>query len=477
MSEEIEILDEVNLVQFFQDMDRTVIDGFSFAISTINYQSQALNRTVKIQNCTFLNGAEFLKFDLGGDLIFENCVFDGGENDQYLFEGFSRGKVTFRHTNQFNAKTIFKNFNNIELEVGGQYSAELQVIGGNGKVSVRGSGTHSSSYSDIVFSSTSGLKQLLLRDLKHDGTITFHGAIPEKVSFANGSYGTIKFHNGRNLGQCKVGNLNAKDTSIKLFEFPFLYNEGSMEFLNVEIDAIRMNHLNNDNGIIDFRSIIFNKEIQFQDSNLSNVKFIDTHFHGAKLYLDRSLLGSVVFSNITWTEKHSVESLLPSETDEQKTQRFKVITEVYRQLKKNSISESDHIRALKFYRNEMDSYWNRIKIDKTESRANRLLIRINKISSNFGQSYWLPLRWILLGQLIICLIIWNLEASNWCGPGTFCSSNFGSGLAEYLTWLVPIYKTPEHWTDGSKAIGVLMRVYNGYFIYHFIKATRKFGKI
>jgi ABC-type sugar transport system permease subunit len=51
-----------------------------------------------------------------------------------------------------------------------------------------------------------------------------------------------------------------------------------------------------------------------------------------------------------------------------------------------------------------------------------------------------------------------------------------NGLSQYLTMLIPVFKTPEYWTGMSVSISIIIRLFNALMIYYFIRGVHKFGK-
>ena len=52
-----------------------------------------------------------------------------------------------------------------------------------------------------------------------------------------------------------------------------------------------------------------------------------------------------------------------------------------------------------------------------------------------------------------------------------------NGILEVLYYVNPIRKIDENSLKSVQGLDVLLRAVNAYFIYHFIKASRKFGKM
>ena len=144
--------------------------------------------------------------------------------------------------------------------------------------------------------------------------------------------------------------------------------------------------------------------------------------------------------------------------------------ESYRQLKLAYLNNSDKFNALKFYRNEMYSYFRGTLFSKSENLWNKILLILDFGTSNFGQSYLMPLGWLFGFHLLFFSCFWNFHY--WENTLTGFDE-FG----EFWTLLNPAHAQPSYVESGmGKFTDFVMRVSSGFFIFHFIKVTRRFGK-
>lgn len=117
----------------------------------------------------------------------------------------------------------------------------------------------------------------------------------------------------------------------------------------------------------------------------------------------------------------------------------------------------------------MNLYWKEIIIEGGEKWYDRVLVFLSRWVSDFGQNWTMPL--ILLftihAVLMNCIFSWDT---------TLTYGNLKIGFwGEYFQLLNPIHKLPDYInTDGGKIADFFMRIFGGYFIYHFIKASRKY---
>ena len=440
----------------------------------ISTENRGRSYTKRFVDCIFNKGFR-VEFS-SGEITFINCVFD--ESTDALMSSIHRGNFTFKNCT-FNRKLIIKKASKVfisDTEVKGtlkfqKYDYEEIKIW-NTEFS-----HHISQIAiENIHNAESGNIELLQLDV---GEVIFSDYIGKKVRIWNGSYGNIYLNNVQNLQNLQIWGDNATNNRIKIKQLvmQYLNLEGDVLIKFAEIDSWDISPFDLKKGTMRLQSVVINKEAIITQSNLSQVQFNDVNFYEAKLILDWTFLSDTRFANILWPKGHLIDSDMKNSTDDEKVLMLRAKTEVYRQLKKVSLDEANNIEALKFYRNEMTTYWDRVKLDKTETPANRFLIGVNRKFSDFGQSYLKPLKWMLIFHLILCLSVWIIEGLYHHGICGLLDSSFSEGIRQYFTWLIPIYDVPEIWTAFSIVVGLFMRILSGFFIFHIIKATRKFGKV
>lgn len=518
---EKELIDKRQLFDILCATNQTEIKDKKFESLQLSLQSSKMRGAKTFINCEFNGGGIFTHIEISGDLIFDNCVFNASEDEEYKFETISGGNLTFRYDNEFNCRLGLINLNNSSTEIGGQFSNEIYISGGSCTLSFRGPGGELiSNFKNITLINSNNFKSIFFRDLKQIGIVRFSKKVSDILNFAQGEYDTIQFQNTFDLKELKFGSLqNNSKFSANSISLPDLNLTGKIEFLNSEILKIDLSSFNNisgnvlfkdaiiydmdlssfymQEGSVRFQNIEFKESFKAVQSNFQKAQFVGVNFYNAKLYLDWSLLSEAFYSNVVWPKDYLVypnlvnkkyawrviKQLFPAlfkgkrHLKNEEHIELKVQREIYRQLKAISIKNVNNIDTLIFYKNEMRVYWIDMRFKKEISTGDQFLLFLNRYLSNFGQSYLRPFLWILFGQTVFCILIWHFEADKWCGDGTNCKLDFVKGIAEYFTWLNPIFKTPEYWTSKSVIISFFMRIYNGFFIYHFIKATRKFGKV
>ncbi len=266
--------------------------------------------------------------------------------------------------------------------------------------------------------------------------------------------------------------------------------KGALLFNGVEIQNLKFTSVLSQSGVVQ----INNAEIEntsFLDSTFKNIYWNNVSFK-QKLEIENSDLSALKYANIDWipiTKFSCIElqydQLLYSEEEKKEVidniKDLRNEREVYRQLKSAATSMQNHIDAMEFYRLEMRLYWKDIRFTKSTPWQNRVLVFIDRFVSDFGQNWLSPLLWMFSIHFVLFLCLSQTKLlCNWsiCDIKCIFSAFFG-GIGEYLTYLNPVHKFPDSYimTNGDKIISFLMRISATFFIYHFIRATRRYGKV
>lgn len=145
--------------------------------------------------------------------------------------------------------------------------------------------------------------------------------------------------------------------------------------------------------------------------------------------------------------------------------------DTYRQLKKASWANKNTIDALQFHANEMQTYWKEVRIIGGINTPDRILIFLNRWVSNFGQSWHMPLIWLFSVHFILLMSLYKWQF-------TLDLGNIEMGIGNFFYLMNPAHKSLDFISTGfGQFTEFFMRVFAGFFIFHFIKATRKFGRI
>lgn len=256
--------------------------------------------------------------------------------------------------------------------------------------------------------------------------------------------------------------------------------KGALLLNGVKIQNLKFTSVLSQSGVLQ----INNAEIEntsFLDSTFKNIYWNNVSFQ-KKLQIENSDLSSLKYANIDWipdtkfscTDLQFDQVFYNKDDKQEIKENIKLLRndrEVYRQLKSAATSMQNHIDSMEFHRLEMRLYWKDIRFTKSTSLQNRVLVFFDRWVSDFGQNWWLPIIWLFFVHFILfmCIFQWSLSCE---------IENFKNGLGEYFTLLNPIHKTPDYINTGMGLFTEFwMRALNGFFIYHFVRATRRYGKI
>jgi uncharacterized protein YjbI with pentapeptide repeats len=308
-----------------------------------------------------------------------------------------------------------------------------------------------------------------------------------------------------------------KEPSIvanKIEELSIAWNSfnGSVKIEDLEIEHLTMNDVNNEKGFMRFNELKISKA-DFRDVAIKSFYWNQVVFKD-ELRIERCDFSSLKIANVKWltNSKKLSDSFIDEEVplfyllrkrwferfkknedsnnvrflyswrkkwfgdlhcyDDEDLSILQYERETYRQLKATSISNHNLLDSLDFYRNEMRLHWKEMRINGERNWADRFLVFVNRIVSDFGQNWWWPLLWLFAIHfwLVFCLF-----SGEWV---VHLKPNQQIGFwGEYFNLLIPIHKMPDYiTTDGGKITDFVMRIFSSYFIYHFIQASRKFGK-
>lgn len=147
--------------------------------------------------------------------------------------------------------------------------------------------------------------------------------------------------------------------------------------------------------------------------------------------------------------------------------------EIYRQLKFTMSKQGDIINEQKFHALEMEAY-DRSLLWK-ESRWTKMILKLSRWTSDYGQSVIKPIGWLLVIHFILfAILLWN---------GYFTDLKFSvhpnkqgmiDGVNYYFETINPFRKTESG--NSFVIIDLLMRIWASYMIYNFIRASRRFIK-
>lgn len=295
-------------------------------------------------------------------------------------------------------------------------------------------------------------KQIVVQSKKIN-QITLSGLYTDSDKF--GAVDNLEFKN-----QNFTGNLTLSKLAIRKLIFRNLTSINAVfNFVNVKIKLAIFDNVKISKIHLDL--VEFSEELIFKNSDLSGLRPNNvTWLPNLVISPDHTKLSIPWFYR--FRKKRAHDDVLITELKQQR--------DAYRQLKVASQNNHNQTEALAFYRNEMRLYWKEIRLVGGEKWYNTVLIFLNRIISDFGQNWVSPLL-ILFGVhfiLFMCIYKWQFSCN---------LTDVEYGVGQYFRLLNPVRVTPDYINSG---MGIFtdfwMRVLNGFFIYHFLKAGRKYGK-
>lgn len=294
-------------------------------------------------------------------------------------------------------------------------------------------------------------------------------------------------------------------SSIKRFVVSDIILKGDIRLEKTYFEELKFWNVRSSSGMVLFNEINIDFS-GFVDCTISDFYWNQVHFEKG-LWIKRCDLSTLKLTNVRWLQDKKLSNSflddqiplfhawrhkrLKEETDiedyyelenlprRERTKKTGILEgdltnlryerDTYRQLKAASTANHNHIEALEFYRNEMRLYWKEIRINGGVRWHDRILVFTNRWVSDFGQNWFLPIFWLFLFHTLMycCIIHFQFKVS---------STAFDNGIGQYFELLNPVHKTPDYIQGSDIAIEFFLRILNGFFIYHFIKATRKMIK-
>ncbi|MCF8276794.1 MAG: hypothetical protein K9J17_08675 [Flavobacteriales bacterium] len=313
-----------------------------------------------------------------------------------------------------------------------------------------------------------------------------HGLAFERVLLESGTFSSISSH--ANIKQFQI--IGVKNIIDKLLIDSF---GSTIEVLvaNAEIGTLTLDY---EIGKSSFR--LLNSKIK----SSWNMKYAAPHelhalnldLQDCSLYFDNTRLSNCVFSNVTWPKDMKLCSIHPENSKE----KYASLRESYRQLKKAMLNDGNNFDSLVLYRNEMEAHWALVRHPKStglhqsflfsriygverglQDWQNKFLLWLGYHVSDHGQSFMRPLFWLFVFHMFFFLIAIAVGYN-----GFYFTSNLeewgatADFVGSYLYLLNPVHKLPDT-HGGMLIVDFFMRLSSGFFIYHIIRASRKFAKV
>jgi len=108
----------------------------------------------------------------------------------------------------------------------------------------------------------------------------------------------------------------------------------------------------------------------------------------------------------------------------------------------------------------------------------KLILRLSYLTSNYGQSIFLPLVWLIVGHFLffsVGLILGgylplHISYSNPTSEG------FKRAFEYFFIYINPVRKAETSLSGYLIVLDIIMRIWSSYMIYNIIRASRRFIK-
>ncbi|WMN06762.1 hypothetical protein QYS48_33630 [Marivirga arenosa] len=353
----------------------------------------------------------------------------------------------------------------------------------------------------VVFSDCK-LKELLkinTRELTFSNNSNIIKLEPEK------SINILKFLDSScgHLQTSQQGNLTISGENVNLTTLEINYDIGELNFLNSSLQKIKLEghqtslnkiSLSNCRGLESFtcdgyfvnefyvdRIVNYSKfeithsnisdSLTMTDCDLSDAVFNDLNLSSCTCKFNRSFLVGANFFNIQWNEKEMI-----GKENKKDLQELRERKEVFRQLKYAHSKQENALDASFFKVQELESYRKLLSIIRTRNirvLGDRLILWTHKVLGGYGVNVWVPFFWLFSAHLLwFCLSEFSPSIMN--SADDFSWTNTKLAIVSYFYFLNPVH---PFFYQGERIMSgwdILMRLSSGYFIFYFLKASRKF---
>lgn len=260
----------------------------------------------------------------------------------------------------------------------------------------------------------------LFSDCKFESDLSFSNAILNSPIFKNSDRVPVdinKLHIENCIMKDKFILNNLKNNGISIINSEF---KSKFELKNGEIEQAEFDNTNFD-GLFDCHSTlfgnfhcfksIFNEFVGFEECKFGVFNSDNTEKFKA-IFKYVTFLSFTNFRNSIFNQGLDLEhtnlkeppNFLNIKLESDNTKR-----ETYRIIKHSFDNIGNHIEANKFFPKEMAAYEQELRQVKKEITQEKIIFTINKLISNFGQSYIRPIVEIIIFAIIYGLVNWGHE--------------------------------------------------------------------
>ncbi|MEQ9656563.1 hypothetical protein, partial [Fulvivirga sp.] len=307
----------------------------------------------------------------------------------------------------------------------------------------------------------SKIKDLLIYDGISALSI-FNSEINELYSEAEFDFVTIHSCEVKifNIGYIQIKRVDISDSIFDLLTLSHITYKLPLEITNTEV----------------------RKEFNISGSSLESARLLSLSLTSCKFVVDNTVFLNCSCLNIKWPAGFKIyenEDTVGELNRVDRINMYESLRESYRQLKFIMKQQADNVSALGFFRNEMNIYWEIVKLKRAEGFIeDYIIVGTNKLFSDFGRSLIRPAIWLVSVHIVLINFLFyyhpeiNISASlnpDW--KATFL------GFRYFFYLINPIHSPDVGGINLMGFIDFLMRFSSGLFIYYIIRASRKYGGV
>lgn len=308
-------------------------------------------------------------------VFFDTCVFFN-DFSIYPFKGWTEDDTIFRNCT-FKGKIIVKksdklNLINCDIFCGGTFSEDVIISG----IDLNGRVFNQNKYlkdiykieinSNFIITNCNFEKKITLNNLKIKKILIKDSVFKEKLEIKCSEFESFEFKNS---------NVIKVFTGLESIFVRFQIKEAVFE------------------DFVGFEKAKFGKQNSFQEEYISN--FIYATFRSFSSFRDAKFYSGLDLSRINLKEQ---PNFFQTEISGNNTNR-----ETFRIIKNSFDKNGNHIEANNYFIQEMKAYKRELKKGEDNRYSEKIVIYLNEWISSFGQSYWRPIR-----ILILSIILYNL---------------------------------------------------------------------
>lgn len=351
------------LIEDFRPEIRNIVFPAEKNQNELNY-SHILTHTgsASLKNCTFYSSDIF---NVDGNIKFSDCLFKA---NVHISRKYSEVHDIYRYVScTFKCDVLIANTDGTTLE------------------------TDNNLFDDCDFGGT-----LKISNYSTEGNVFRPTKIPEKILdklVILSSHFKSKFIVGHVIGKMEI-----RDSQFySKFECKHQKN-CTLKIENTNFDRIADFYKSRFNNT-DIYKCIFRDFVGFEDATFVSDKGISAVFKYTSFYSFTNFRNTNFVCGLNLRDANFEKSpnFLDASINRKNTNRetFRIV--------KNSFDEvGNKIEGNKYFAEEMRKYRAEVKV--SGSSSDKLILAINAKVSDFGQSYWMPIRWILFFSAILAIL-------------------------------------------------------------------------